>query len=295
MELRHLKYFLAVAEELNFRRAAEKLYITQPPLTRQIQELEQELGAELFDRIGKRIRLTKAGEFLELEARRLLDKADEIKRQVSSLHEGEQTRLRLGFVESALQSFLPGLISGIRNSFPEVNFELFEMPTERQIEALLHNRIDAGIIRFWGQVEELEYAKLLDESLVAICLKKLTGKRKPSSLNDLADIPFIAFSRANAPGLAGKIEEVLLLNDFSPRVVFDGGSLETIRQLILSGLGWAILPTYAIERIAEDERLISLAIANPGEQIEIGIAWQKGETNNTVRIFVDAAMSAFLR
>jgi DNA-binding transcriptional LysR family regulator len=288
MELRHLRYFLAVAEELNFRRAAEMLYITQPPLTRQVQELEQELGVKLFDRLGKKIKLTSAGEFLRKEARLLLDRADEIKRLVKATEEGEQSRLRLGFIESALHSFLPGVLSDLREKKPEISFELFEMSTEEQIEALLHDRLDVGFIRNWGQVEDLEYTKIIDETFVAIYSKKLSGSRNASSLEELAELPFISFSRARAPGLVGRIDEAFALNNLRPRHIFDGGGLETILKLLFMGLGWAILPWYTVSHATEAKELIHFEIPNIKKRIEIGVARPKGKKSEAVKAFLDS-------
>ncbi|MFZ4618391.1 MAG: LysR family transcriptional regulator [Rectinemataceae bacterium] len=287
-ELRHLRYFLAVAEELNFRRAAEMLYITQPPLTRQVQELEQELGVTLFDRLGKKIKLTSAGEFLRREARLLLDRADEIKRLVKATEEGEQSRLRLGFIESALHSFLPGVLSDLRERKPEISFELFEMTTEEQVDALLHDRLDAGFIRNWGQVEELEYTKIIDETFVAIYSRKLSKSNDASSLEELARLPFISFSRAKAPGLVGRIDEIFAINNLRPRHIFDGGGLETILKILFMGLGWAILPWYTVSHATEVKELVHFEIPNMKKKTEIGVAWPKGKTSMAVKSLLDS-------
>jgi DNA-binding transcriptional LysR family regulator len=288
MELRHLKYFLAVAEELNFRRAAARLYITQPPLTRQIQELEHELGVRLFERAGKHIRLTEAGEFLQKESRLLLEKADEIKRQAMAVQESGESRLRLGFIESAVQSFLPDALAALRAEAPDLSLDLFQMPSERQVMAILHGRLDAGIMRFWGKVEELEYKSILDESLYALCSRRLVGEAVPVTVADLADLPFLSFSHTTAPGLVDRIDEVFFLNGMRPRVAFSGGHVATIEKLVLAGLGWSILPGYTIEHLLGSDSLISVKIEGLSSSIVIGVAWRKGKTTRPVQLLIDS-------
>lgn len=289
MELRHLKYFLAVADELNFRRAAEKLFITQPPLTRQIQELEREMGVTLFDRGGSRIKLTAAGIYLQGEARLMLDRADEVKRLALSVQTREQSRLRVGFVESVLQAFLPDIFAGVIAAAPGIGIELFEMHTEQQIEALLHERIDAGFVRNWGQIEEVDYEKILDETLIAICSPALIDPASKPSLVDLAALPFIAFSRLGAPGLVERIEEVFFLNDFLPRVVFEGGQLDMIRRLVLAGLGWSIVPACALSSSELDGTLILVEIAGLKRHIELGIALRKGARSPNIELLLEVS------
>jgi len=289
MELRHLKYFLAVADELNFRRAAEKLFITQPPLTRQIQELEREMGVTLFDRSGNRIKLTSAGIYLRGEARLMLDRADEVKRLALSVQSREHSRLRVGFVESVLQAFLPDIFAAVIAAAPGIGIELFEMHTEEQIDALLHDRIDAGFVRNWGQIEEVDYERILDESLIAICSPKLLKGISRPSLKDLAALPFMAFSRLGAPGLVERIEEVFFLNDFLPKVVFEGGQLDMIRRLVQAGLGWAIVPACALSSQELDGTLVLVEIAGLKRRIELGIALSKGKRNPNLDLLLDVS------
>jgi len=289
MELRHLKYFLAVSEELNYRKAADRLNMTQPPLTRQIQELEDEIGAPLFERIGKRIKLTEAGEYLQRESRSLLDRADEIKRMASVVHRGGESRLRLGLIESAIQSFLPGLLAEIGEKAPDVSFDLFQMSSAEQIVSILHGELDAGIMRYWGQVDELDFEVIFDESLVAICSRKLVGASAPRTIEDLADLPFLALSHSSAPGIVDLIEGAFHARHLRPKVVFAGGQVATIEKLIVSGLGWSILPEDAIGELLDQESLLRFKVEGIGHDIRVGIAWEKGELRRPVRLLIEAS------
>ncbi len=289
MELRHLKSFLTVAEELNFRRAAEKLYITQPPLTRQIQELEREMGVLLFERKAKRIILTEAGKYLRAEAKLLLDHVDEVKRQAIAVQAREHSHLRIGFVEYVLQTFLPDVFREIKEASPDIGIELFEMSTDQQVDALVNNRIDVGFFRYWGEVKELKYEKLLQENLIAIYSPKLFLGKPAPSLSDLSKLPFIAFSRASASGLVDCIEEVFFLNEFLPKVMFEGGQLDTICRLVSSGLGWAIVPNSAMLPYRRKDELHVVEIPNARQTIELGIAWRRDNLNPNIKLLLEAS------
>jgi len=294
MELRHLKSFLAVAEELNFRRAAEKLYITQPPLTRQIQELEREMGVSLFERKAKRIILTEAGKYLRGEAKILLDHVDEVKRQAIAVQARQHSHLRIGFVEYVLQTFLPDVFREIKDASPEIGIELFEMSTDQQVEALVNSRIDVGFLRYWGDIKELKYEKLLQENLIAIYSPKLLPGRHQPSLSDLSKLPFIAISRTSASGLVECIEEVFFLNQFLPKVMFEGGQLDTICRLVSSGLGWAIVPNSAMLPYRKKDELRIVEIPNARQAIELGIAWRGDNINPNIALLLASSKAIIL-
>ena len=147
MELRHLRYFLAVARELNFSRAALALHIAQPPLSRQIRQLEDELGAELFDRSARPLKLTAAGQFFQGQARQMLERLDEACTATTRIARGGRTWFSIGFVPSTLYGALPEVIRRFRAAHPQVEVGLSELTTVQQIEALKAGRIDVGFGR----------------------------------------------------------------------------------------------------------------------------------------------------
>ncbi|MGI9599299.1 MAG: LysR family transcriptional regulator, partial [Acidimicrobiales bacterium] len=147
MNLRRLRYFVAVADELHFGRAAKRLHMAQPPLSQQIRQLEAELGVTLFERSTRRVTLTDAGRLFYPEAQRLLVEADSVERRVAEIRSGDGGTLRLGFVDSASYEVMPRLLRAHRQRWPSVEYELLSMSTDAQHESLVGRRIDLGIGR----------------------------------------------------------------------------------------------------------------------------------------------------
>src|SRR5439155_3446297 len=209
IDLRQLRYFVAVAEEQNFARAALRLHMTQPPLSQTIQALESALGCALFDRSKRSAVLTAAGAALLPEARRLLLQADALPDLARRAASGESGRLALAFVSSADYSVLPPLLREFRGRYPQVQFDLREATTDVQLDELLQGRIDAGLLippLPDKALAALDYLPLLREPLVLAAPKKTPGLRglKPIELAELAvqsDLPLIIFPRRLAPAL----------------------------------------------------------------------------------------------
>src|SRR5690348_12762130 len=147
MELRHLRYFIAVAEELHFRRAAERLHMSQPPLSQQIRQLEEEVGAQLLTRNQRKVELTAAGAAFLVRAREILDAVEDAARHARRVQRGEVGRLAVGFVGSAMYTFVPELLQSFREQFPDVTLRLQELGTTEQLRQLDDGRLDVGFIR----------------------------------------------------------------------------------------------------------------------------------------------------
>jgi len=147
LEIRHLKYFIAVAEDLHFRKAAERLYISQPGLSRQIKQMEDNLGVLLFERHNRKVVLTKAGNYLKRELTRNFKQLDDIINHAQLIHEGKKGQLKFGYVGSAIQQIIPDLLLSYRNEHPDIVFNLKEMDNQKQIENLLNYTIDIGFVR----------------------------------------------------------------------------------------------------------------------------------------------------
>ena len=151
MELRHLRYFIAVAEELHFRRAAERLHMSQPPLSQQIRQLEEEVGAQLLTRNQRKVELTAAGAAFLVRAREILDAVEDAARQARRVQRGEVGRLAVGFVGSAMYSFVPELLRGFREQAPDIALRLHELGTTEQLRQLDDGRLDVGFLRTPGR------------------------------------------------------------------------------------------------------------------------------------------------
>jgi DNA-binding transcriptional LysR family regulator len=188
MELRHLHYFIAVAEELHFSRAAERLCISQPPLSQQIRDLEEELGVKLFERTKRHVHLTEAGKVFLDRSYLLLAQLEQAIAATQRIGRGEVGQLAIGFVDSAMYTSLPEMLKGFREQFPAVELRLQEMTTAQQIQALYDKQIDVGIVRSAISEPSLSVECLLPESLVlALPENHPLSAQTQVSLSALAD------------------------------------------------------------------------------------------------------------
>src|SRR5215208_2419899 len=239
MELRHLRYFVAVAEELHFGRAAERLHIAQPPLSRQIRDLERELGTPLFERVPRGVELTPVGRAFLPEARLTLAQAQRAAR-------GEIGRLRVGFVEAATYSgILPDVLGFFRMHLPNIGLSLFEMDAAQQAEALRDGRIDVGILHSpppdaerWLRTEPV-YA---DPLIAAVPHAHRLAGRARLALRDLAAESFVLFPRTVGPALYDDIITRCRSVGFSPRVVQEASGWHTLAGLVGADVGVAFVP-----------------------------------------------------
>jgi DNA-binding transcriptional LysR family regulator len=293
MELRHLRYFLAVAEELNFTRAAKRLNIAQPPLTQQIKALEAEMGVTLFDRSGYRVELTDAGRsFVPQVARILADvrNAVVIARRAAL---GEVGHVRVGFTESA--SFNPLVTAAFRNfrtACPEVEMSLEESPSTVLATALQEGRIDAAFVRPPLRTGEGITLHLIDEEemVVALASSHPLAQRADLEISDLAGETFVLYPRTERPGLADTVIAACEKAGFAPKVRQYTPQLSSTINLVAAALGISIVPgsmrglqpqavTYKRLR---DQRLTAL----------LGVAHRTGESSAPVLRFIETARAA---
>ena len=246
MELRHLRYFIAVAEELHFGRAAQVLGISQPPLSQQIQALEQEVGARLFERTNRRVELSEAGRLFLAEARLVLaqvDKAADVARRAQL---GQLGELKIGFTSSApFNSSIPQAIFAFRQAFPAVHLALQEMSSKEVAEALVDESVQVGIMRPLPLPESLVAVELFREPLVAIIRADhplAVGSEEGLQLSALAAEPFVFFPRSYGSGLYAQLINLARQAGFSPLITQEAGEAMTIIGLVAAGLGVTVLP-----------------------------------------------------
>lgn len=245
MELRYLRYFVAVAEELHFSRAAERLGISQPPLSQQIRALETELGTRLLTRTNRRVELTEAGRLFLHEATEILARTERASRLVSRVGRGETGQLRIGFTTSVpLTATLPQTLMRYRQRYPDVDLRMHELNSQRQITPLLEGDLDIGIMRPATLPDGLEAFTLIREPLVAVVNEQgpFGGSDAALSLEQLADQPFVYFSPAAGTGLLDQFNVMFAKRGLTPRLVQEVGGPNTIISLVASGLGVSILP-----------------------------------------------------
>ncbi len=299
MELRQLRYFVTVAEELHFGKAAAKLGMTQPPLSQTIAALEREIGVRLFERTKRTVALTPVGEQLLAHVREILGLAGNLPAVALQLQRGEIGLLRLAFVTTADYSVLPHLASRYTQAYPDVQLHLREATSDIQIEALLDGEIDAGlIIAPQGSAlhGSLAYHPLLREALVLafpeswIALGRLTGKTV--HLSEVIQDPLIIFPRRSAPSFHDIITSYYVAHSAEPRIGQEAIQTQTIISLVSAGMGVALVPASLQNLQRPGVRYLPFAGDPPA--IETGLVWHRQSASATLERFVAMARGAEL-
>lgn len=243
MELRRLRYFLAVAEELHFGRAASRLEIAQPPLSRQIAALEAEIGAQLFDRSRSQIRKTQAGEVLERHARALVDRLEAAYKETRQVGEGGVGRLRVAFVGSASHGVLPNLIKSYRSFYPKVELALSAMNNAELHSALVQREIDVAVARPSLKDDELRREPLAQEDLIlAIPDNSELAERKKIVFAELGSQTFVLYPRRPRPSYADFVLSICRKEGFEPAALELAQDYQTAISLVSVGVGISVVP-----------------------------------------------------
>ena len=289
MELRHLRYFIAVAEELHFGRAAQVLGISQPPLSQQIQALEQEVGARLFERTNRRVELSEAGRLFLHEARLVLaqvDKAADVARRAQL---GELGELKIGFTSSApFNSSIPQAIFAFRQAFPAVHLNLQEMSSTEVAESLVDESIQVGLMRPLPLPDSLSVVELMREPLVAVLNADhplVEGSERGLYLAQLAEEPFVFFPRTYGSGLYAQLLSLCRDAGFSPHFAQEAGEAMTIIGLVAAGLGVSVLPA-SYQRIRIDG-VVYRTLLDPEAVTSVWLVQRKGAQTPMAAAFVE--------
>lgn len=292
MELRQLRQFTVLAETLNFRAAAERLHIAQPPLSVSIRKLEEELGIALFDRSSRGVQLTDAGHAALVDARKALFHASEAARVARATKHGMAGRLRIGFVGSAKYAMLPQLLRPFRAAYGEVVLELSERSNGDIVSALSGNELDIGLIRVpFAQVNDIRY-ETVEEDVFVVALPEghpLTAKDR-IAVDDLIDEPFVHYSASGVPGLHVLSMMVLERAGGSPRYVQEAVQVDTVICLVCSGLGVALVPSVATRRPIAGVEFRPLDEVPSEVTIGLAIAYNPAHETASARRFRDLAM-----
>jgi DNA-binding transcriptional LysR family regulator len=295
MELRHLRYFVTVAEELHFGRAARRLHLSQPPLSMQIKSLEQELGTPLLARTQRRVELTAAGAVFLKEARDILARVSAASEAARRAARGETGELAVGFVSIADYSVLPPALREFRLRNPGIRLVLREATTDVQLRDLIEERADLGFLLAPVPDERLQVLPLLRERLVAALPERhpAAAGRGRVSLKRLADSPFILTPHHMAPRLHDSIMSFCAEAGFTPRVEQEAVQMQTIISLVSAGLGVSLIPESLRHLGRTGVAYRPLRERSP--LTEIVLAWRARDSRPALQRFVAAVQSVTSR
>ncbi|MEZ0299865.1 MAG: LysR substrate-binding domain-containing protein [Candidatus Methylacidiphilales bacterium] len=309
MELRHLRYFVAVAEELSFRRAAERINVTQPSLSEQVRQLEGEIGARLLERDTHHVSLTAAGRSFLESCRRVLREVEDGTRMANRIARGEAGRLSIGFVASLGHALLPAVLRAYREKFPDVELQLHELDTTQQIDALNAHQLDIGFIGLGlptQEITDLQLDTLREEPLVAVLpkghalLRHAERAESEPGANDrsrrriemlplsaLAKERFLLGARHNAPVYNPWLIVLCQQAGFQPHIVQEAGQPVTVLNYVAAGLGVTILPAQFSRLYSVGLRFIPLA--PPVPKYRYCAAWSPQNTHSALVHFRETA------
>jgi DNA-binding transcriptional LysR family regulator len=294
MELRHLRYFVAVAEELNFTRAAANLHVAQSAVSAQIRSLEGAVGVPLFERSSRRVDLTAAGRVFLDGARETLERLDEVTRQVRRVGRAEAGELAIGFIGSQSHEWLPQVLRRFRQKYPAVDVTLTELVPSQQMEALLLHRLDVGII---GVIDGkpppgIQIESITEERPVAAVPNDHPfAHRESLRLEELKSEPFIFTSRENAPSYRAWFTRLCHRAGFVARVVQEVDRARTGVQYVAAGFGVSVFSEHVSRLPAPGVSFIPLRPI--GLKLRFGVAWRKEGSQPLVNRFVEYTKEQF--
>lgn len=280
MELRHLSYFQAVAEELNYRKAAERLFISQPGLSRQIKQLEEELGVQLFERDKKHVELTAAGAFLKGEVDFVLNHLESTKQQLLEIAAGREGELRIGFLGSASNQVLPDLLKKLNSLLPKITTSLEELSNQMQVEMIQKDKLDLGFVRLASVPEDLEMKSVFRDTFSLVVPSDHPIQAKSfKSVGQFAAESFVLFSSDYSNYYYEQILGICRDAGFMPKIKHKSVHALTIFRLVENGLGVAIVPT-SLQK-GYDLKVRFMEIPGISKFTELSVIW-KPENRNPV-------------
>lgn len=271
MELRHIRYFLTLAEELHFGRAAQRLYISQPPLSRQIKELEAEIGAQLFTRDNKRVALTNAGKYFRDECQAILDQLGNAQVKTTRIHEALSGEINIGYISAIDKHKLALLIQDIQQTFPYLQTKLYELSTERQTTALINGKLDIGILRAPITAPQLEVEHLYHDTF---CLAYARDFIIPPTFSELHGIPFITYNADYAPWYHHAALSYCSRMGFSPTIRHECNNISSILELVHHNIGISVVPQ-SVRKQYQHLAINFLALDNIAITTEIILAYPR--------------------
>ena len=291
MELRQLRYFIAVAEELHFTRAAARLHIAQPPLSQQIRQLERELRTVLLRRTSRRVELTPAGTAFLAEARKVVAQAERAALVARQVGERPAGRLDLGFVDSSLYGYVPQLLRQFRRERPDIHVTMRELSSGQQVEALQRGALHAGLLRPTRGGPQLVMEEIGQERLVvALPSDHPLSRRREIAAQDLRGVPIVFFQRSVAPGLHDQLMGIFRGAGFLPLIAEEATEGHTIVGLVAAGLGASLVPETLSGWRRHD--VAYRPLADRSARVAMCLAWRRDDRTESLTAFVAAARTA---
>lgn len=287
MELRHLRYFLAVAEELHFRRAAERLHMSQPPLSQQIRALEEEIGVRLFDRGSRGVTLTPAGAAFRREAEAILAAVEHAVTLARRVDQGVEGELAVGFVGSTMYGVVPEILRRFRAERPGVLLRLRQIPTAAQVEELQAGRIDVGFLRPPVGHEGVEL-EAIDYETIHVVLPEhhpLAGREVITGI-DLRGEPLVVLAHSEAPGLHDSLMVAMAQAGVAPRIAQEVTEIQTAIALVAAGVGISLVPSSVA---ASGRSGVAFVPLEGDARIELALAVAAGPRSPLVQTFLASA------
>lgn len=278
IELRHLRYFLSVAEELHFRKAAEKLFISQPGLSRQIKQMEDDLGVTLFERHNRKVKLSPTGEYLKKEIDIILKTLDTTLAHSQLIEKGFEGELKFGYIGSAMQNVIPDLLLTIRKEIPNIHFNLKEMDNQQQIDSVLAQDIDFGFVRLERVPKGIEIKPLMEDTFSLVLPKNhpITSKNF-KDLSQLKTESFILFDASYSEPYYQNVMQLFDDSGFTPIIAHNTIHASSIYRLVENNFGVSIVPTSLQMGYQMDIKFIELK--NIRQRTTLQLIWNKSNRN----------------
>lgn len=286
IELRHMRYFLAVAEELHFRKAAEKLFISQPGLSRQIKMLEDELGVVLFERHNRKVVLTAVGTYLKAEFTQQLKTINNSLETAKLMQDGKKGELKIGYVGSAMQDVIPNLLINFENKNPNILFNLKEIDNQKQIDDLLSYSLDIGFVRLERAPRTLEIKTILEENFCLVLPKKhAINAHNFESLAQFKEESFILFDSKYSASYHEKVMQIFDDCGFSPLISHNTIHSSSIFKLVENHFGISIVPKSLAKKTGYKIQFIELD--KIPQKTKLSIIWNKKNGNPILKDFLE--------
>ncbi|MFN0727940.1 LysR family transcriptional regulator [Polaribacter gochangensis] len=285
IEIRHIKYFLAVAEDLHFRKAAERLFISQPGLSKQIKQMENDLGVVLFERHNRKVLLTKAGEYMKKELAINLKSMEHTLHHAKMLSDGKKGDLKFGYVGSAMQEIIPNLLMSFKSDYPDIVFSLKEMDNEKQVEGLLSYDLDLGFVRLDRVPRGLISKPVLKESFCLVLPENhLVNVDNFKSLTQFKQESFILFDPKYSSSYYEKVMQLFDESGFSPIVSHNTIHAGSIYKLVENNFGISIVPKSLA--IQNNQKIKFIELKKAKQKTTLSVIWNSNNRNPILKEIV---------